>query len=52
MDDAEFGAGALTRAYTLMPSVIVVSVEEPLSRSLRTIAALIRGNPRGRWSRW
>jgi pilus assembly protein CpaE len=44
--DAGFGPVASTWAYTLEPAIIVVSVEEPLSRSLATIQALTRGNPR------
>ena len=44
--DAGFGPVASTWAQTLEPTIIVVSVEEPLSRSLATIQALTRGNPR------
>jgi pilus assembly protein CpaE len=44
--DAGFGPVASTWAHTLEPALIVVSVEEPLSRSLATIQALTRGNPR------
>ena len=44
--DAGFGPVASTWAHTLEPAIIVVSVEEPLSRSLATIQALTRGNPR------
>src|ERR687885_1198106 len=44
--DAGFGPIASTWAHTLDPAVIMVSVEEPLSRSLSTIQALMRGNPR------
>ena len=44
--DAGFGPVASTWAHTLDPAIIVVSVEEPLSRSLATIQALTRGNPR------
>jgi pilus assembly protein CpaE len=44
--DAGFGPVASTWAYTLEPAIIVVSVEEPVSRSLATIQALTRGNPR------
>jgi pilus assembly protein CpaE len=44
--DAGFGPVASTWAHTLEPSLIVVSVEEPLTRSLTTIQALTRGNPR------
>ena len=43
--DAGFGPIASTWAHTLEPSVIIVSVEEPLTRSLSTIQALTRGNP-------
>jgi pilus assembly protein CpaE len=43
--DAGFGPVASTWAYTLEPSVIIVSIEEPLTRSLTTIQALTRGNP-------
>ena len=43
--DAGFGPVAPTWAYTLEPALIVVSVDEPLSRSLTTIQALTRGNP-------
>src|SRR4030095_16117650 len=41
-----FGAVASTWAYTLEPSLIIVSIEEPVTRSLATIQALTRGNPR------
>jgi pilus assembly protein CpaE len=44
--DAGFGPVASTWAHTLEPALIVISVEEPLSRSLATIQALTRGNPR------
>ena len=44
--DAGFGPVASTWAHTLEPAIIVVSVEEPLSRSLSTIQALTRGNSR------
>jgi pilus assembly protein CpaE len=44
--DAGFGPVASTWAHTLEPAIIVVSVEEPMSRSLATIQALTRGNPR------
>jgi pilus assembly protein CpaE len=44
--DAGFGPVASTWAHTLEPAVIIVSVEEPVSRSLSTIQALSRGNPR------
>jgi pilus assembly protein CpaE len=43
--DAGFGPVASTWAHALDPAIIVVSVEEPLSRSLSTIQALTRGNP-------
>ena len=44
--DAGFGPVASTWAHTLDPGVVVVSVDEPISRSLSTIQALTRGNPR------
>lgn len=44
--DAGFGPVASTWAHTLEPSIVIVSVEEPLSRSLSTIQTLTRGNPR------
>ena len=44
--DAGFGPVASTWALTLEPALIIVSVEEPVSRSLSTIQALTRGNPR------
>src|SRR5579871_4061400 len=44
--DAGFGPVASTWAHTLDPALILVSVEEPLTRSLATIQALARGNPR------
>lgn len=43
--DAGFGPVAVTWAHTLEPAIIVVSIEEPLSRSLSTIQSLTRGNP-------
>jgi pilus assembly protein CpaE len=43
--DAGFGPVASTWAHTLEPAVILVSVEEPVTRSLSTIQALTRGNP-------
>jgi pilus assembly protein CpaE len=43
--DAGFGPVASTWAHTLEPAVILVSVDEPLTRSLSTIQALARGNP-------
>jgi pilus assembly protein CpaE len=42
--DAGFGPVASTWARTLEPAVVIVSVDEPLSRSLSTIQALTRGN--------
>jgi pilus assembly protein CpaE len=44
--DAGFGPVASTWAHTLEPSIVIVSIEEPLTRSLATIQALTRGNPR------
>ena len=44
--DAGFGPVASTWAHTLEPAIVLVSIEEPLSRSLSTIQALTRGNPR------
>src|SRR5437764_13420831 len=44
--DAGFGPVASTWAHTLEPAIMIVSVEEPLTRSLTTIQALTRGNPR------
>ena len=44
--DAGFGPVASTWAHTLEPSLVLVSVEEPVTRSLTTIQALMRGNPR------
>ena len=44
--DAGFGPVASTWAHTLDPAIVMVSVEEPLTRSLTTIQALTRGNPR------
>jgi pilus assembly protein CpaE len=43
--DAGFGPVAVTWAHTLEPALVIVSVEEPLSRSLSTIQGLARGNP-------
>jgi pilus assembly protein CpaE len=43
--DAGFGPVAITWAHTLDPGVIIVSVEEPVTRSLSTIQALTRGVP-------
>ena len=44
--DAGFGPVASTWAHTLEPAIVVVSIEEPITRSLTTIQALTRGNPR------
>jgi pilus assembly protein CpaE len=44
--DAGFGPVASTWANTLEPALVIVSVEEPVTRSLTTIQALTRGNPR------
>jgi pilus assembly protein CpaE len=44
--DAGYGPVASTWAHTLEPSIVIVTVEEPLTRSLSTIQALTRGNPR------
>src|SRR6185503_12210625 len=43
--DAGFGPVASTWAHTLEPTLIIVSIEEPVTRSLSTIQALTRGNP-------
>jgi pilus assembly protein CpaE len=43
--DAGFGPVASTWAHTLAPDVVLVSVEEPLTRSLSTIQSLSRGAP-------
>lgn len=43
--DAGFGPVASTWAHTLDPSIVIVSIEEPLSRSISTVQALTRGNP-------
>jgi pilus assembly protein CpaE len=43
--DAGFGPVASTWALTLEPAIVIVSIEEPLSRSLATVQALTRGNP-------
>lgn len=43
--DAGFGPVASTWAHTLEPAIVLVSVDEPLTRSLTTIQALTRGNP-------
>src|SRR5437764_7544860 len=43
--DAGFGPVASTWAHTLEPAIVIVAVEEPLTRSLSTIQALTRGNP-------
>jgi pilus assembly protein CpaE len=42
--DAGFGPVAATWAHTLEPAIILVAVEEPISRSLATIQSLMRGN--------
>jgi pilus assembly protein CpaE len=44
--DAGFGPVASTWAHTLEPAIIIVSIDEPVNRSLSTIQALTRGNPR------
>jgi two-component system, OmpR family, response regulator VicR len=44
--DAGFGPVASTWAFMLEPALIIVSVEEPITRSLSTIQALTRGTPR------
>lgn len=44
--DAGFGPVASTWAHTLEPAIVIVSIEEPLTRSLATVQALTRGNPR------
>ena len=41
--DAGFGPVASTWAHTLEPAIVIVSVEEPVTRSLTTIQALMRG---------
>jgi pilus assembly protein CpaE len=43
--DAGFGPVASSWALALEPAIIIVSIEEPLSRSLSTVQALTRGNP-------
>jgi pilus assembly protein CpaE len=43
--DAGFGPVASTWAHTLEPAIVMVAVDEPLTRSLTTIQALTRGNP-------
>jgi len=43
--DAGFGPVASTWAHTLEPAIVIVSVEEPVTRSLTTIQALMRGSP-------
>jgi pilus assembly protein CpaE len=43
--DAGFGPVASSWALALEPAIIIVSIEEPLSRSLSTVQALSRGNP-------
>lgn len=44
--DAGFGPVASTWAHTLEPAIVIVALEEPLTRSLTTIQALTRGNPK------
>src|SRR5437588_12631545 len=44
--DPGFGPVASTWAHTLEPAIVIVSVEEPVTRSLTTIQSLMRGNPR------
>jgi pilus assembly protein CpaE len=44
--DAGFGPVASTWAHRLQPDVVLVAVEEPLTRSISTIQTLARGNPR------
>jgi hypothetical protein len=46
--EAGFGPVASTWAYALEPALIIVSVDEPITRSLSTILELTRGTPR--WS--
>lgn len=43
--DAGFGPVASTWAHTLEPAIVIVAVDEPLTRSLTTIQALTRGGP-------
>src|SRR5215471_3818193 len=43
--DAGFGPIASTWAHTLEPAIVIVAVDEPLTRALTTIQALTRGNP-------
>jgi len=43
--DAGYGPVASTWAHTLEPAIVIVAVEEPLTRSLTTIQSLTRGNP-------
>ena len=43
--DAGFGPVASTWAHTLEPAIVIVAVDEPLTRALTTIQALARGNP-------
>ena len=42
--DAGFGPVASTWAHTLEPAIVIVAVDEPLTRALTTIQALARGN--------
>jgi pilus assembly protein CpaE len=43
--DAGYGPVASTWAHTLEPAIVIVAIEEPLTRSLTTIQSLTRGNP-------
>jgi len=43
--DAGFGPVASTWAYTLEPGIIIVSIDEPVTRSLSTVQAMTRGAP-------
>ena len=43
---AGFGPVASTWAHTLEPAIVIVAVDDPVTRSLTTIQALTRGNPR------
>lgn len=43
--DAGFGPVAATWAYTLEPAIVIVVVEEPVTRALTTIQTLSRGSP-------
>lgn len=44
--DAGFGPVAATWANSLEPAIVIVSIEEPLTRSMTTIQSITRGNPR------